>query len=174
MSDGMKKFEEKLNADTREFDDDNYKEFEEWSKGYLINWQGNNAPHMEFECWCIDDLKDAFNNKEGETWYASGTWLREKKPSATPEDDYQSYLDEEVAKGAIRVAKATISDPVDHPKHYTSHPSGIECIDITKHMSFNLGNALKYIWRADLKGKAIEDLKKAKWYLEKELEMRDE
>jgi hypothetical protein len=41
-------------------------------------------------------------------------------------------------------------------------------------MSFNLGNALKYIWRADLKGKAIEDLKKAKWYLEKELEMRDE
>ena len=65
-------------------------------------------------------------------------------------------------------------DPVDNPSHYTSHPSGIECIDITCHMSFNLGNALKYIWRADLKNDAVEDLKKAKWYIEKELEMRDE
>ncbi len=65
-------------------------------------------------------------------------------------------------------------DPVSHPSHYTSHPSGVECIDITKHMNFNLGNALKYIWRADLKNDAVEDLKKAIWYIEKELEMRNE
>lgn len=64
------------------------------------------------------------------------------------------------------------SDPVNHPSHYTSHPSGIECIKITEHMSFNLGNVLKYIWRADLKGEAIEDLKKAKWYLEREIAKR--
>jgi hypothetical protein len=63
-------------------------------------------------------------------------------------------------------------DPVDHPKHYTAHPSGIECIQITQHMGFNLGNALKYIWRCDLKLDAIEDLKKAKWYIDKELEKR--
>ena len=65
-------------------------------------------------------------------------------------------------------------DPVSHPSHYTSHPSGVECIDITKHMNFNLGNALKYIWRADLKNDAVEELKKAIWYIEKELEMRNE
>ena len=63
-------------------------------------------------------------------------------------------------------------DNVNHPAHYTKHPSGVECIQITEHMGFNLGNALKYIWRCDLKKDAIEDLQKAKWYLERELEKR--
>ena len=45
------------------------------------------------------------------------------------------------------------NDVVNHPKHYTSHPSKIECIQVTRHMGFNLGNAMKYIWRADLKRK---------------------
>lgn len=64
-------------------------------------------------------------------------------------------------------------DPVEHPKHYTSHPSGIECIQITEHMGFNLGNAVKYIWRADLKhDDALEDLRKAKWYIEREIAKR--
>ena len=61
---------------------------------------------------------------------------------------------------------------VDHPDHYTQHPSGIECIDVTEHMNFCLGNAVKYIWRADLKGKSIEDLQKAKWYIEREIARR--
>jgi hypothetical protein len=64
------------------------------------------------------------------------------------------------------------NDPVNHPKHYTDHPSGVECIQITEHMGFNLGNALKYIWRCDLKQDAIEDLEKAKWYIERELTKR--
>lgn len=63
-------------------------------------------------------------------------------------------------------------DPVNHPKHYTAHPSGIECIEITRHMGFNLGNAMKYIWRADLKNNAIEDLEKAVWYIKDEIEKR--
>lgn len=63
-------------------------------------------------------------------------------------------------------------DTVNHPPHYTSHPSGVECITITEHMGFNLGNAMKYIWRADLKCDAIEDLRKAKWYIERELKRR--
>ena len=66
----------------------------------------------------------------------------------------------------------TQPDPVNHPNHYTSHPSGIECIQITEHMSFVLGNALKYIWRADLKN-GLEDLKKAAWYINKEIENRE-
>lgn len=63
-------------------------------------------------------------------------------------------------------------DPVNHPKHYTEHPSGIECIQITEHMGFNLGNAMKYIWRADLKHNVIEDLQKAVWYINREIEKR--
>jgi hypothetical protein len=63
-------------------------------------------------------------------------------------------------------------NPVSHPSHYTSHPSGIEAIEICGYMSFCLGNALKYILRADYKGKAIEDLRKAMWYLEREIYQR--
>jgi hypothetical protein len=61
---------------------------------------------------------------------------------------------------------------VNHPKHYVSHPSGIECIQVTEHMNFCLGNAIKYIWRADLKGKDIQDLEKAVWYLQREIQRR--
>jgi hypothetical protein len=63
-------------------------------------------------------------------------------------------------------------DQVNNPKHYTSHPSGIECLEITRHMGFNLGNVMKYIWRADLKGKDIQDLEKAAFYLRDEIELR--
>lgn len=65
-----------------------------------------------------------------------------------------------------------MSDAVNHPSHYTAHPSGVECIEITEHMGFNLGNAVKYIWRADLKGDAIEDLRKAAWYVDREIQRR--
>jgi hypothetical protein len=63
-------------------------------------------------------------------------------------------------------------DAVNHPKHYVSHPSGVECIQVTEHMGFNLGNAMKYIWRADLKHDAVEDLQKAVWYIQRELQKR--
>lgn len=65
-----------------------------------------------------------------------------------------------------------MSDPVRHPQHYTSHPSGVECLDIVRHMGFNLGNAIKYIWRADLKGAAIQDLEKARFYIDDEIRRR--
>ena len=65
-----------------------------------------------------------------------------------------------------------MQDVVNNPKHYTSHPSGIDCIQITEHMSFNLGNAIKYVWRSDLKNDAIEDLNKAIWYIQREIELR--
>lgn len=71
------------------------------------------------------------------------------------------------------------NDPVSHPSHYTDHPSGVECIQITEHMNFCCGNAIKYIWRAGLKpsgklgvtdmDKHIQDLEKAKWYIEREI-----
>lgn len=64
------------------------------------------------------------------------------------------------------------NDPVNKPRHYTQHPSGVECITVTEHMGFCLGNAMKYIWRADLKNDAIEDLEKARWYVTREIERR--
>lgn len=63
-------------------------------------------------------------------------------------------------------------DPVNRPKHYTGHKSGVECIQIAEHFNFCLGNALKYIWRAGEKGEALEDLKKARWYLDREIANR--
>lgn len=65
-----------------------------------------------------------------------------------------------------------VVDMIHHPPHYTEHPSGVECITIVEHMGFCLGNAIKYIWRADLKDDAIEDLKKARWYIDREIERR--
>ncbi len=80
-----------------------------------------------------------------------------------------------------------MNDPVNHPTHYTSDPSGVECITITRHRNFNIGNAIKYLWRAGLKklgegglvphdapspaeAKQIEDLNKAIWYIADEIE----
>ena len=60
-------------------------------------------------------------------------------------------------------------DNVNHPKHYTEHPSGVECIEITEHMNFCVGNAIKYLWRAGLKGEQVEDLRKARWYIDREI-----
>ena len=63
-----------------------------------------------------------------------------------------------------------MEDNINHPKHYTSK-SGVECIQVTEQFNFNRGNAIKYIWRAGEKEptKEIEDLKKAVWYIEREI-----
>ena len=66
-----------------------------------------------------------------------------------------------------------MTDIVEHPPHYTNHPSGVECITVTEHMNFNLGNAMKYVWRADEKGNAMEDLSKARWYIDREIRRRE-
>lgn len=79
-------------------------------------------------------------------------------------------------EGLVRKYKAPEEkkeDNVNHPKHYTSHPSGVECITITRHYCFSIGNAIKYLWRAGLKKdasledkqKEIEDLEKSIWYI---------
>lgn len=61
-------------------------------------------------------------------------------------------------------------EQVNHPDHYNSHPSGIECIQVVRHMNFNLGSALKYLWRTDHKDAPIQDLEKAVWYIKDEIE----
>lgn len=66
------------------------------------------------------------------------------------------------------------TDMINHPPHYTSHPSGVECITVTEHMGFNVGNAVKYLWRADLKADPLDDLRKAAWYINREIERRQQ
>lgn len=61
-------------------------------------------------------------------------------------------------------------DPVSSPSHYTSHPSGVEAITITRHESFLRGNVLKYVLRAPYKGSELQDLRKAAQYLQWEIE----
>lgn len=76
-----------------------------------------------------------------------------------------------------RKDKEQKTDNVNHPSHYNSHPSGIECIEIARHHNFNIGNTIKYLWRAGLKSeegmedtdKQIEDLNKAIWYINDEI-----
>ena len=101
------------------------------------------------------------NDCEGyDKWVNRSIFIREAaKPLSEAIKEWVDCKDEE-------------TDIVNKPPHYTEHPSGIECIQVTEHMGFNLGNAIKYIWRCDLKLDAIEDLKKAKWYIEREIDRR--
>ena len=62
-----------------------------------------------------------------------------------------------------------MSDLINHPPHYTEHPSKIECIEITRHLDFNRGCAIKYLWRCGKKDSVNQELKKAIWYLNDEI-----
>jgi hypothetical protein len=60
-----------------------------------------------------------------------------------------------------------------NPQHYRQHPSGVECIEVTQHFNYCLGNVIKYVWRAGLKQDAVEDLRKAAWYIDREIRRRE-
>jgi hypothetical protein len=96
--------------------------------------------------------------------FLDGSW-RVRFMNGDQKTFYRSSLD--------KLSSAPAADTVNHPTHYTEHPSGVECIQITEHMGFNLGNAFKYIWRCDLKRDAVEDLRKAVWYVEREIALRE-
>lgn len=86
-------------------------------------------------------------------------------------DDQHNNTLHKIVIETIRKSQKNMGNSVDHPSHYTGHPSGIECIQITEHMNFCLGNAIKYIWRAGTKSDdPREDLRKAIWYLSREIE----
>lgn len=72
--------------------------------------------------------------------------------------------------GAVTAILAGQPDPVNKPPHYTAYP--VEVIELTEHLNFCRGNAVKYIARAGLKGgpeDEITDLKKAAWYVQREI-----
>lgn len=89
-----------------------------------------------------------------------------------PSPELRRWIDD-AERETKRVRDIAKSDPVNHPTHYRWLPGDIEVIDITENLNFCLGNAIKYILRADHKGKPIEDLEKAAWYIKREIERRN-
>ncbi|MEU1353861.1 DUF3310 domain-containing protein [Streptomyces cinnamoneus] len=88
-----------------------------------------------------------------------------------------STKDQAVMQAAVNVPPAAgPADQVNHPDHYTSHPSGIECIQVTQHLDFLLGNVVKYLWRFGLKPDtpSLQDLKKARWYLDHKIALEEQ
>ncbi|OAV09287.1 hypothetical protein AO377_1204 [Moraxella catarrhalis] len=110
-----------------------------------------------------EDWHKNFNYKEN-IFDCEG--LKDDDPKLYKEIKEQQQMFESLKK------KEAAQDPVNHPSHYTSDPSGIECIQITRHRNFNIGNAIKYLWRAGLKdgNSDIQDLQKAVWYIQDEIE----
>ena len=86
-------------------------------------------------------------------------------------DLQHSGVQEKLGLSAGVVNLYDASDPVNHPAHYTAF-RGVEVIQLTEHLNFCRGNAVKYLCRAGFKGGAereLEDLRKARWYIEREI-----
>lgn len=102
-------------------------------------------------------------------------WAKVRPESTRPR---LSFTDDSPATGlpGEREEDWAVPDPVNHPSHYNSDPSGVECIQITRHRTFNIGNAMKYLWRAGLKDEdaVIQDLEKAVWYIRDEIKRLEE
>ena len=100
---------------------------------------------------------------------ASPAWINPEQPKESTEPIGPGIWDTlQEVRSARREGDG--KEWVNHPDHYNNNPSGVEAIEVIEHMSFNLGNAVKYIWRAGDKGKFLEDLRKAAWYLNREIE----
>lgn len=137
--------------------------------------QGMISHLKQGEKYFVDDVKpDARTIKIGEHYFGDYRFQSldeynfEKEPGVVLDKQDGSRLDK-IPELIKKYTPEYLHDPVNHPKHYTKHPSGVECIQITEHMDFCLGNAIKYIWRAGEKNATVEDLKKAKWYLERKI-----
>ena len=115
--------------------------------------------HWEDSSWTLSEVKS------GESG-AKILWQRQ--PNQTTIDAMNDYKTEAFDTKEMCKGSSSSIDNVNHPSHYCGHPSGIECIEITRHHDFAIGNAIKYLWRAGLKGSdnEVQDLKKAVWYIQ--------
>ena len=123
--------------------------------GYIWEWYGGSLNGSEFVLWQRETLNDKVASAEVARQEFIGVPF-----SDLPEFNFEA-VDEFVESNVEQ-------DNVNQPSHYCSHPSGIECIEITRHHDFAIGNAIKYLWRAGLKDSAneIQDLEKASWYIQ--------
>lgn len=138
--------------------------------------------HKDNECYeyCAENKEWQFFayadniTKEGMSWRIAKPAIA-KPLAAIPIDESLQFktFEATVDQVSFAIDAQPQHDPVNNPQHYTSHPSGISCIQVVEHMNFCIGNAIKYLWRADLKNDAIEDLKKARWYIDREISRRE-
>lgn len=89
-------------------------------------------------------------------------------PTSLPRRSFDVHDSPSASQRPTNDLPAPAEDAIN-PAHYRKHPSGIECIEVTRHMNFNTGNAIKYIWRYLDKGDPVENLKKAQWYIDDEI-----
>lgn len=132
--------------------------------------QGNKADVVVFQ-WDKKNLKDGFD------WAYSPHGFKYWQSIIENEDLRLFYDKTNAIDSKLNPPSERMNDTVNHPSHYTSHPSGIECIDVTENYDFLVGNAIKYLWRAGIKKevgkedkeKEIEDLNKAVWYINRKI-----
>lgn len=122
---------------------------------------------------CILDWKfvpgDRVIPVENGRWSTDFKWSNNRQLWEIALPDY--FRESPMSGSCIGVDPQNVQrEAVNHPDHYNANPSGVEAIDVIEHMTFNVGNAVKYLWRADHKGKQIEDLKKARWYIDREIQ----
>jgi hypothetical protein len=127
---------------------------------------------------------DKWTDLRGDAWVFRGIhrgWGPEREmlaPGIITADQFPDVL--EAMRDQVAKTEASLKanpepefkgSAVEHPSHYNSHPSGIECIEIVRHMTFNTGNVFKYLWRAGLKDSAptLQDHRKALFYLQDEI-----
>lgn len=123
--------------------------------GYMWEWYGGSLKGHEFVLWQRETLNDKVASAEVARQEFIGAPFSDLPEFNFGVADVVDVVDVE-------------QDNVNQPSHYCSHPSGIECIEITRHHDFTIGNAIKYLWRAGLKDSAdeIQDLEKASWYIQ--------
>ena len=115
----------------------------------------------------IEERVDAIADAIIEDAYVDEEVVEDQFPDRAAYEPHQPFVD------AMReFSRAAQYDPVSHPEHYNAHPSGVECVEMTKLMNFNLGNAFKYLHRRLLKGDPVENMRKAEFYLNAELGLR--
>lgn len=125
----------------------------------------DNKKHLLF--WREGKRHHCFNPRNNDGWFVGATKLAEY----LERHDYSKIVwkrNPSLSDQYAEIEKVCQNSSVSNPKHYTSHPSGIECIEITRHHDFAIGNAIKYLWRAGLKDSdnEIQDLEKAAWYIQ--------
>jgi len=136
----------------------------------------NGADHMQdtsalkepFDVSTLESEVQALVDRGGPAAFAPSKKPQLRRDRLTFEPRLENDTEVVEPPRATDAPEAIPSDPIN-PAHYRSHPSGIECIEVTRHMNFNVGNAIKYIWRHMDKGDPIENLKKAQWYIDDEI-----
>ncbi len=117
----------------------------------------------------VNTIEDDIAASLSETHDYTGSRIGLRRKERRDEDRGNSGSPTPLPKELTEAVQEALDLQVHNPPHYNSHPSGVECIEITEHMNFNIGSAMKYLWRAADKGNYIVDLEKAVWYIQREI-----